>query len=221
MLCPDLGQFLLVTTPEMVSGIPGSAGKRNEALEAHKNMISINKSGKASCLDWYNGNDVACSLNNMTIFLAYTFPSSPLSLLTIMQAEIPGQIQDGYDAVPNFFHEIHQHSQIVHYDENSSFGSSTCTTHYLAAFKTHLRRLFTLPPHHQMPPVVDISLTQGVPCFNLRRNAAAGAPGSDDSLIRDEDYHGPPSPDADLQQQQRPAAVQVDNGEHGRGWACC
>ncbi|KAG1904325.1 uncharacterized protein F5891DRAFT_1184530 [Suillus fuscotomentosus] len=89
----------------------------------------------------------------MTIFLAYTFSSSPLSLLTIMQAEIPGQIQDGYDAVPNFFHEIHQvrtpHFSLtsfiiafsdflstsstapwvsqkpqVHYDENSSFDSS-------------------------------------------------------------------------------------------------
>jgi hypothetical protein len=35
-------------------------------------------------------------------------PSSTLLLLTIMQAEIPGQEQDGYDAEPNFFHGMHQ-----------------------------------------------------------------------------------------------------------------
>jgi hypothetical protein len=38
----------------------------------------------------------------------YVPPSSTLSLLTCMQAEIPGQDQDGYDAEPNSFHGMHQ-----------------------------------------------------------------------------------------------------------------
>jgi hypothetical protein len=44
----------------------------------------------------------------MTVFLAYALPFSLLSLLTILQVEIPGQDHDGYDAEPNFFHEMHQ-----------------------------------------------------------------------------------------------------------------
>ncbi|KAG1774407.1 hypothetical protein EV702DRAFT_534642 [Suillus placidus] len=48
----------------------------------------------------------------MTVFLAYAFSSSTLSLLIVMQAEIPGQEQDGYDTEPNFFHGMHQHAQI-------------------------------------------------------------------------------------------------------------
>ncbi|KIK39212.1 hypothetical protein CY34DRAFT_14533 [Suillus luteus UH-Slu-Lm8-n1] len=39
----------------------------------------------------------------MIVFLAYALSSSSLSILTVMQAEIPGQDQYGYDAVPNFF----------------------------------------------------------------------------------------------------------------------
>jgi hypothetical protein len=53
-------------------------------------------------------NDVARSLRMMTVFLAYALPFSPLSLLTILQVEIPGQDHDGYDTEPNFFHEMHQ-----------------------------------------------------------------------------------------------------------------
>jgi hypothetical protein len=44
----------------------------------------------------------------MTRFLAYALPFSTLSILTVMQAEIPGQEQDGYDTEPNFFHGMHQ-----------------------------------------------------------------------------------------------------------------
>jgi hypothetical protein len=48
------------------------------------------------------------SLRMMTVFSAYVLSSLCLSLLTCMQAEIPGQDQDGYDAEPNFFHGMHQ-----------------------------------------------------------------------------------------------------------------
>ncbi|KAG1777101.1 hypothetical protein EV702DRAFT_1197763 [Suillus placidus] len=65
-----------------------------------------------------------------------------------------------------------------------------------------------------MPPVVDVSFAQG-----KERNAAAGPKDTDDDLIRDEDYHGPPTPDPNLQQQQL-VAVQVDTGEHGGGRSC-
>lgn len=84
------------------------------------------------------------------------------------------------------------------------------------SFKTHLRHIFTRPSYHATPPVVDVAFAQG-----LQRNAAAGPKDVDDDLIRDEDYHGPPTPDPNLQQQQQAAAVQVDLGEHGRGRSCC
>ncbi|KAG1836319.1 hypothetical protein DFJ58DRAFT_847017 [Suillus subalutaceus] len=81
-----------------------------------------------------------------------------------------------------------------------------------------LGNLFLWRSDHAGPPVVDVPLAQGVQC-----NAEAGAPGSDDSLIRDEDYHGPPSPDPNLQQQQQqqPVVVQIDSGEHGGGRSYC
>ncbi|KAG2357774.1 hypothetical protein BDR07DRAFT_1419304 [Suillus spraguei] len=47
-------------------------------------------------------------LSKMIVFLAYILPCSTLSLLTIMQAQIPGQEQHGYDADPKFFHGMHQ-----------------------------------------------------------------------------------------------------------------
>jgi hypothetical protein len=53
-------------------------------------------------------NDVARLLCRMTVFLAYIPPSSNISPLTVIQAEIPGQEQDGYNAEPNFFHGMHQ-----------------------------------------------------------------------------------------------------------------
>jgi hypothetical protein len=77
----------------------------------------------------------------MTVFLAYALLSSNISLLTVMQAEIPWQDQGGYDVQPNFFHGMHQvratanHfsflSHIIHYsileipghDLNSTIGA--------------------------------------------------------------------------------------------------
>jgi hypothetical protein len=43
----------------------------------------------------------------MTVFLVYVSLSSNITLLTVMQAEIPGQDHGGYDAEPNFFHGMH------------------------------------------------------------------------------------------------------------------
>jgi hypothetical protein len=86
-------------------------------------------------------NDVGRSLRKITVFLAYVLPSLSISLLTVMQAEIPGQDQGGYDTEPNFFHGMHQVrttadpssyiSHIIHYsilnipshDLNSAIGA--------------------------------------------------------------------------------------------------
>ncbi|KAG2108627.1 uncharacterized protein F5147DRAFT_760873 [Suillus discolor] len=112
-----------------------------------------------------------------------------------MQAEIPGQDHDGYDAEPNFY-GMHQvsgprfqqragrlgHLKRLRLAMTRRFQSvptpapappatsppvATTTT-----FKTYLRRIFTLPLHHATPPVVDVPFAQG-----RQRNAAAGAPG--------------------------------------------
>ncbi|KAG1836996.1 hypothetical protein C8R48DRAFT_766325 [Suillus tomentosus] len=78
--------------------------------------------------------------------------------------------------------------------------------------KTHLRHLFSRSPHRATPPVIEVPFAQG-----RQRNAAAGAPGSEHSLIRDEDAL---SPDPNTQQQQQAAAVHIDPGEHGGGKSC-
>jgi hypothetical protein len=79
------------------------------------------------------------SLRMMTVFSAYAFSYLSLSPLICMQAEIPGQDQNGYDTEPDFFHGMHQVrtmadrsflSDIVHYsvlkfrgrDLNSALG---------------------------------------------------------------------------------------------------
>ncbi|KAG2738119.1 hypothetical protein P692DRAFT_20759619 [Suillus brevipes Sb2] len=73
-----------------------SAGKSDEALEAHKFMMdTIDEPAKASCLDWSNGKfSERCSV------LAAQDDR-------ILGAEIPGQDQGGYDVEPNFFHGMH------------------------------------------------------------------------------------------------------------------
>ncbi|KAG1876506.1 hypothetical protein DFJ58DRAFT_178492 [Suillus subalutaceus] len=202
-----------------------SAGKPDEALEAHKYMMdAMDESAKASCLDWSNESKGQCSV------LAEQHDR-------ILGAEIPGQEQDGYDTEPNFFHGMRQHSQISRPRPEQRHGrlkrlrlammrtprsappSAPVPLPPVAAattLRTHLRHLFTRPPHHATPPVANVPFAQG-----LQRYAAAGAPGSDHSFIRDEDYHGPPTPDPNLQQQQQPVAVQVDPGEHGGGRSCC
>ena len=50
----------------------------------------------------------------MTVFLVYVSLSSNITLLTVMQAEIPGQDHGGYDAEPNFFQGMHQVRAIAH-----------------------------------------------------------------------------------------------------------
>ncbi|KAG2744548.1 hypothetical protein P692DRAFT_20877979 [Suillus brevipes Sb2] len=59
--------------------------------------------------------------------------------------------------------------------------------------------------------------------YFLQRDAASGAPKDVDhrELILDEEYHGPPSLDPNMQQKHQVVAVQVDPGEHGGGWPCC
>jgi hypothetical protein len=88
---------LLITTHQKRCQAFLSAGKTDEALEAHKYMMdAIDDTAKASCLDWSNGkfsvtyvthgyqtyphfiqnssNNVARSLNRMIAFLAYIPP---------------------------------------------------------------------------------------------------------------------------------------------------
>ncbi|KAG2742064.1 WD40 repeat-like protein [Suillus brevipes Sb2] len=190
-----------------------SAGKSHEALEAHSYMMdAIDESVKASCLDWSHEFIERCNA------LAAQDDR-------ILGAEIPGQDQGGYDTEPNFFHGMHQHSQNSRprhqqrYRRLKRLRLTLMRTPHPApppvpptapppvttttTFKTHLRHLFTWPSHHATPPVVDVPFAQG-----LQRNAAGGPKDTDDDLIRDEDYPGPPSPDPN-----------VDPGEHGR--CCC
>jgi len=111
-------------------------------------------------------------------------------------------------------------------------------------FGTQLRHLFTRPPHHATPLVVDVPFAKakevrsvvfyhrvfGRPMHNLQRNAAADAPGKDPNIVpyeegEDLDATQPdPNPQQQPQpQQQSPPAVtvQVDTGEHGGGRSCC
>ncbi|KAG2032012.1 hypothetical protein BDR03DRAFT_1015566 [Suillus americanus] len=174
-----------------------SAGKPDEALEAHKYMLEFKE--KCSALTAHDDRTLG--------------------------VEIPGQ--DGYDTGPDFFPGMHQHSQIFRPQPQRRSGhlkrlrlAMTRTPHSASppapappttpppvaaatTLRTHLRHLFTRPSHHAGPPVVEVPYAQG-----LQRYAAAGAPGSEHSLIRDEDYHGPPTPDPNLQQQ-HPVAVQM------------
>ncbi|KIK33455.1 hypothetical protein CY34DRAFT_18356 [Suillus luteus UH-Slu-Lm8-n1] len=59
---------------------------------------------------------------------------------------------------------------------------------------------------HATPPVVDVPFAQG-----LHRNAAGGPKDTDDDSIRDEDYHGPPTPDPSVQQQQQAATAKYED----------
>ncbi|KAG1770120.1 hypothetical protein EV702DRAFT_1049447 [Suillus placidus] len=65
-----------------------------------------------------------------------------------------------------------------------------------------LGNLFSWRCDHPGPPVVDVPFVQG-----KERNAAEGPKNVDDDLIRDEDYHGPPTPDPNLQQQQQAVTI--------------
>ncbi|KAG2051836.1 WD40 repeat-like protein [Suillus hirtellus] len=94
----DLKSLLLTTHQKRCQAFL-SAGKLDEALEAHKYMDAIDDITKASCLDWSNEFKEKCS-------------TLAADNDRILGAEIPGQEQDGYDTDPNFFYGTHQHSQI-------------------------------------------------------------------------------------------------------------
>ncbi|KAG1887519.1 WD40-repeat-containing domain protein [Suillus fuscotomentosus] len=228
----DLESLLLTTHQKRCQAFL-SAGKLDEALQAHKYMMdAIDDIVKASCLDWSNGKS-----------------SEKCSTLAadndrILGAEIPGQEQDGYDAGPNFFYGTHQHSQISRPRVQQRPGrlkrfrlamarrpqeapaptpappTTSPPVTVTTTIKTHLRHLFSRSPHHVTPPVVEVPFAQG-----RQRNAAAGAPGSEHSLIRDEDAL---SPDPNTQQhrqqqqqqQQQAVAIPIDPGQHGGGKSC-
>ncbi|KAG1792037.1 uncharacterized protein HD556DRAFT_585341 [Suillus plorans] len=194
-------------------------------------MDTIDDIAKASCLDWSNEFKEKCS-------------TLAADNDRILGAEIPGQDHDGYDADPSFFYGTYQHSQISRPGLQQRPGrlkrlglamtrrpqeapapapASPTTSPPVAVtttIKTHLRHLFSRSPHHALPPVVEVPFAQG-----RLRNAAAGAPGSEHSLIRDEDPL-PPDPNAQQhrqqqqQQQQQVVAVHTDPGEHGGGKSC-
>jgi hypothetical protein len=144
-------------------------------------------------------NKVVRLLSRVTAFLTYAPPSPTLSLLTVVQAEVLRQEQDGHDTEPNFFQGIHQvrmtaylipflhcslqHSQnsrprpqqrhgrlkrlslamtrIPHSPHSpvpSTIPPPVATT---TTIRTHLRHLFTRPPHHVMPLVVDVAFAKG------------------------------------------------------------
>jgi tetratricopeptide (TPR) repeat protein len=225
-------QSLCLTAHQKRCQVFLSAGKTDEALEAYQYMMdTINETVKASCIDWSNEFKEQCSA---------------LAAHGILGAEISGQDQDGCNTEPNF-HGIHQHPQISQPRPQQRPGrlkrlrlamtrtprsapppapaptsaptSAPPTTPPSAAapitITSRLRSLFPWRSDHAGPPVIDVPFAQSLQC-----NGATGAPGSDGSLIRDEDYHGPPTPDPNSQQQQQAVAVQVDPGEHGGGKSC-
>jgi hypothetical protein len=107
------------------------------------------------------------------------------------------------------------------------------------SFKTQLRHIFTRPPRHATPPVVDVPFAKGkevrpvdfiitvswMSDGDLQRNAAAGAPGKDPNIVADEDYEHPDTTrqGPNTQPQPQAVAVHVDHGEHGGGKSriCC
>ncbi|KIK33700.1 hypothetical protein CY34DRAFT_689125 [Suillus luteus UH-Slu-Lm8-n1] len=134
--------------------------------------------------------------------LGCNFPSSTLSILTYIQAEISGQDQGGYDVEPNFFHGMHQ----VRATQDPCFLSHIiCYSMLKREPLVQLLHLYRTPPHRQSAPLPPLKLTYGTyspgrpitqhhPSSTFlfakgkERNAAAGAPGKDPNIISDEDY---------------------------------
>jgi hypothetical protein len=103
--------------------------------------------------------------------------------------------------------------------------------------KSQLRHIFTRPPQHTTPPVVDVPFAKGkevrpvnlsihlswISDGDMQRNAAAGAPGKDPNIISDEEYENlnvDPGEHEVTQPQQQTVAVHIDPGEHGGGKSC-
>ncbi|KAG2356768.1 hypothetical protein BDR07DRAFT_1491520 [Suillus spraguei] len=201
-----------------------SAGKYDEALEAHKYMMNvIDESAKASCLVWSNGKEKCSALAEEHD--------------RILGAEIPGQGQDGYDAEANFFHGMHQHPQISRLRPQQRPGrlkrlklamkrtprpavppapSTPPPVTAATTFGTLLRHLFIRLPRRVASPVVDVPFAQG-----KERNAAADAPGTDPNIVRDDEYVDTTQPEPNIRPQQKSVTVPIDTGEHGGGWSCC
>ncbi|KAG2043683.1 hypothetical protein BDR03DRAFT_1005688 [Suillus americanus] len=79
-------------------------------------------------------------------------------------------------------------------------------------FRTHLRHLYTRPPHHATPPVVEAPFALG-----KERSAAAGAPGKHPDIVHHEDQDldtTQPDPNTQQQQQQQ-AVVHIQNATTG------
>ncbi|KAG2357778.1 hypothetical protein BDR07DRAFT_1490304 [Suillus spraguei] len=111
-------ESIYLTTRQKRCQVFLSAGKPDKALEAHKYMMhAIDESAKAGRLDWSNGKfsvmspEATILTRNSPEFNENVVRRS-LSKMTVMQVEIPGQEQDGYDAEPNLFHIMQQRSQI-------------------------------------------------------------------------------------------------------------
>ncbi|KAG1812579.1 uncharacterized protein BJ212DRAFT_1578759 [Suillus subaureus] len=210
----DLESLVLTTHQKRCQAFL-SAGKYDEALEAHKCMMdAIDEKFKEQCSALAAHDD------------------------RILGAEIPGQEQSGFDAEHNFFHGMHQYSQnflprpqqrprrlkrlrlaitrTPHSAPPPVSPTIAPPVAAAAALKTHLRHLFTRPPHHAIPPVVEVPFAKG-----KERNAAADAPGKDPNIVPYEDQDvDTTQPDPNIQQQQQVIAVHIDPGEHGGGKSC-
>ncbi|KAG2037468.1 hypothetical protein BDR03DRAFT_957243 [Suillus americanus] len=84
--------------------------------------------------------------------------------------------------------------------------------------RTYLRDLFTRPPRHATPPVVEVPFAKA-----KERNITAGAPGKDPDIVPYEDQDPDttqPEPDTQPQPQPQAVAVHIDPGEHGGGKSC-
>ncbi|KAG2112421.1 hypothetical protein DEU56DRAFT_202050 [Suillus clintonianus] len=150
-----------------------------------------------------------------------------------MQAEIPGQDQDGYDAEPDFFRGMHGHSQISRPRPQQRPGhfkklrfAMTKNPHpapppaspaaATSNIKAQLKHLFTWRSDHAAPSVVDVPFAKG-----KERNAAADDPGPDKDMVPDEYFDDlPQSSDTQQPNTQQQQVVKVGTGDHGGGKSC-
>ncbi|KAG2352949.1 hypothetical protein BDR07DRAFT_1615330 [Suillus spraguei] len=200
------------------------AGECDKALEAHKHMM--------------DGRHLRLSYS---LALHSEFKEQYSALVeqndSILSVDMPGQEQYGYDMEPDFFHGMYQHSRPQPQQRPGCFkrlrhamitrsasppapapaltpSPPTPPAATPTAITARLGNLFSWRSRHAGPRVINVPFARG-----LQRCAATGAPGSDDSLICDEEYHGP-TPNPNLQPRQQEVTVQVDPGEHGGGRSC-